>query len=80
MFDFLEKPSIDLSNIKDITVRAGQEIKIAIPIKGWPVPTTTWEHGDDAVEKGGRNRIEVIIFPLAKPICSIPENVLIAPM
>ncbi|ESO03551.1 hypothetical protein HELRODRAFT_191869 [Helobdella robusta] len=53
-----EKPSIDLSGIKDITVRAGQDIKIALPIKGWPVPTATWSLGDNVLDKGGRNKIE----------------------
>ena len=54
-----EKPSIDLSKVKDITVKAGQEIKIAIPIKGWPVPTATWLLGTDVIEKDGRAKIEV---------------------
>jgi len=56
------KPSIDLSHIKDIKVRAGEQIRIAVPIKGWPVPTTTWELGTTPLEKGGRNKIEVIIL------------------
>jgi len=52
------KPSIDMSQIKDIKVRAGQDIKIAVPIKGWPIPTTTWELGTTPLDKGGRNKIE----------------------
>jgi len=58
---FLEKPSIDLSRIKDITVRAGENIKIALPLKGWPVPTASWKHGDDDIYKDDRNNIEVYI-------------------
>jgi len=54
-----EKPSIDLSKIKDITVRAGENIKIALPIKGWPVPTASWQHGDQDIYKDDRNNIEV---------------------
>ena len=54
-----EKPSIDLSKIKDITVRAGENIKIALPIKGWPVPTASWQHGDKDIYKDDRNNIEV---------------------
>lgn len=55
---FAEKPTIDVRGIKDITVRAGQPIKISIPIKGWPVPTTNWELGDTPLEKGGRTQME----------------------
>jgi len=58
---FAEKPSIDLSKIKDITVRAGENIKIALPIKGWPVPTASWQHGDKDLYKDDRNNIEVYI-------------------
>jgi len=54
-----EKPSIDLSKVKDISVNAGQDIKIAIPIKGWPIPTAAWEVNGKPIEKGGRVRIEV---------------------
>lgn len=59
IFNVAEKPSIDLSKIKDITVKAGQEIKIALPIKGWPVPTATWQNGDKDIVKDDRTKIEV---------------------
>ena len=59
MFYFAEKPSIDVSRVKDITVRAGENIKIALPIKGWPVPTAGWQHGDKDLYKDDRNNIEV---------------------
>lgn len=54
-----EKPSIDLSKIKDITVKAGQEIRIPVPIKGWPIPKTVWENNGKPLDPGGRVRIEV---------------------
>ena len=54
-----EKPSIDLSKLKNITVRAGQEIKVPVPIKGWPVPTAVWEQNGKPLDKGGRVKIEV---------------------
>ena len=57
-FHFSEKPSIDASGIKDITVRAGEVIKISIPIKGWPLPTTSWELGDTPIIKDGRTQME----------------------
>ena len=56
---FTEKPTIDLSHIKEINVRAGQDIKIVVPIKGWPVPTASWDNGGNPIENGGRNKIEV---------------------
>lgn len=56
---FVEKPSIDISKIKDITVKAGEELRIPVPIKGWPLPTATWELNGKEIEKGGRVRIEV---------------------
>jgi len=40
-------------------VKAGQEIKISLPIKGWPVPTATWRNGDNDVVKDDRTKIEV---------------------
>lgn len=58
-FDIVEKPSIDLSKIKDITVHAGQDIKIALPLKGWPVPTAAWKVGDNDITKDDRTKIEV---------------------
>jgi len=48
-----------LSKVKDITVRAGENIKIALPLKGWPVPTASWQHGDKDIYKDDRNNIEV---------------------
>lgn len=40
-------------------MKAGQELKIPIPLKGWPVPTAVWELNGKEIEKGGRVRIEV---------------------
>ena len=54
--------------MKDITVKAGQEIKIAIPIKGWPIPTAVWKIGDKELEVGGRVKIEVRII-LKRTLC-----------
>jgi len=56
---YIVKPSIDLNKVKDITVRAGEDIKIALPLKGWPVPTANWQHGDRDLYEHDRNNIEV---------------------
>ncbi|XP_070200689.1 twitchin-like isoform X4 [Littorina saxatilis] len=43
-----EKPKLDMSRIKDITVKAGQEFQIPIPFTGVPKPTAKWElNGND---------------------------------
>jgi len=47
-----------VSHIKDITVRAGEQIKIAIPIKGWPKPTANWELAGVPLDKGGRTQMD----------------------
>ena len=54
-----EKPSIDLSKLKDVTVKAGQDIKVSVPIKGYPPPVATWEHNGKELEKSPRVKIEV---------------------
>ncbi len=56
-----EKPSLDLSGLKPITVKAGQTIKVEVPIKGYPPPTATWEKGTDAVTKDDRTKIEASV-------------------
>ncbi len=58
MFYLTEKPSLDLRGLKDITVKAGQEIKFAVPIKGYPPPVASWEQNGTPLEKGGRNIID----------------------
>lgn len=45
-----EKPTIDLSHIKPITVKAGNDLKIAVPITGHPPPTVSWEKDGKPVD------------------------------
>lgn len=44
------KPTLDLSGVKDVTVHAGQEIRVRIPFTGVPKPTARWFNGDDEIE------------------------------
>ena len=37
-----EKPSFDMSNVKDITVKSGQSFEIHVPYKAIPKPTAEW--------------------------------------
>ncbi|KAL8565325.1 hypothetical protein ACOMHN_029021 [Nucella lapillus] len=46
-----EMPKLDLSRVKDITVKAGQDFRVAIPFSGTPKPTAKWELNDKDVEK-----------------------------
>ncbi|XP_076471204.1 twitchin-like [Babylonia areolata] len=46
-----ERPKLDLSRVKDITVKAGQDFKIAIPFKGTPKPTAKWELNGNDLDK-----------------------------
>ncbi|RUS77262.1 hypothetical protein EGW08_014976, partial [Elysia chlorotica] len=46
-----EKPKLDLSGIKDINVKAGQEFTLKIPYSGTPKPTAKWElDGNDVAD------------------------------
>ena len=45
---------MDLSKVKDITVKAGQEFQINIPYKATPIPTAKWEVNENDVESSPR--------------------------
>ncbi|XP_047491377.1 twitchin-like isoform X5 [Penaeus chinensis] len=51
------KPRIDLSGIRDITVRAGEDFSIHVPYTGFPKPTSIWYHDDDEMNIEGDTRI-----------------------
>lgn len=44
------KPRIDLSGIRDITVRAGEDFSIHVPYTGFPKPTSTWTKDDEEIK------------------------------
>ena len=43
------KPSFDLSGVKDITVKAGQNFEIHIPYKATPRPTVEWINNEKEI-------------------------------
>lgn len=49
-----EKPKLDMSKVKDITVKAGQEFRIAVPFTGVPKPTAKWELNGNDIEVSPR--------------------------
>lgn len=44
------RPNLDLSGVRDITVHAGQDIRIRVPFTGVPQPRATWFNGDDEID------------------------------
>ena len=53
-----EKPSINLGDLKDRTVKAGKDLRVSVPVNGHPPPTATWEN-DGVVVSGPRVKVEV---------------------
>lgn len=44
-----DKPHIDLSGIRDITVKAGEDFSIHVPFTAFPKPTSTWYRDDQEI-------------------------------
>lgn len=43
-------PQIDRTNLKDVTVRAGQSFRFDVKVIGEPPPTTSWYRDDTKLE------------------------------
>ncbi|XP_041366543.1 twitchin-like isoform X3 [Gigantopelta aegis] len=54
-----EKPKLDMSRVKDITVKAGQEFQIVVPFTATPKPKATWNLGDNTVDDSPRTTVKV---------------------
>ena len=48
------KPHIDITGIRDIIVRAGQDFSIHVPFTGFPLPVATWTRDDMPIEDDSR--------------------------
>ncbi|XP_053200690.1 twitchin-like isoform X3 [Panonychus citri] len=46
-----DRPRIDASGVKDITVKAGQEFVIKVPYVGFPKPTAHWVNEDKPIDE-----------------------------
>ncbi|XP_071104533.1 twitchin-like isoform X3 [Haliotis cracherodii] len=55
-----EKPKMDMTGVRDITVKAGQEFQIKIPFVATPKPKSTWKLGDDEVEESARTTFKIL--------------------
>jgi len=55
------KPCLDLSGVRDITVKAGDDFSIHIPYVGFPLPTATWFNNDQTIsDTDSRVHMQVI--------------------
>lgn len=69
-----DKPCMDLSGIRDITVKAGEDFSIHVPYTAFPKPTSTWYWDDQEIVIDADHRIHqqleedycAIIFTNAK--------------
>lgn len=43
------KPCMDLSAVRDITVRAGEDFSVHVPFTAFPKPTATWYNNDSTL-------------------------------
>ena len=39
-----------MAGVKDVTVRAGQDIRIRVPYSGVPQPTVKWFNGENEID------------------------------
>lgn len=54
-----EAPSLDLTGLKNVTIKGGQDLKLKVPVKGHPPPTVEWYKDGKLVEKGPRTSLDV---------------------
>ena len=50
---------MNLSNVKDINVKAGQNFQIQVPYTGFPKPTAVWMNGTKEIEDDLRVHLKV---------------------
>lgn len=53
--DRFSPPKIDRTNIKDVTIKAGQNIRYDIKVSGAPAPTNSWFHNKARIEDDNYN-------------------------
>lgn len=58
MFNISVAPQINLGDMKDIKVKAGQPFSLDIPIKGEPTPTVKWTRDGKEVMPSDRVNLE----------------------
>ncbi len=53
----LVPPTIDVSGLKDITCKAGENFKIGTKFNGFPAPSAKWFKGEDKLSPNDRLKI-----------------------
>ncbi len=54
-------PSLDIDRrMREINVRAGAVLRIAVHYEGWPKPEFSWKRDDEAIEAKGRISIDAL--------------------
>ncbi|XP_052706840.1 twitchin-like isoform X1 [Crassostrea angulata] len=53
------RPNLNMSNVKDINVKAGQNFQIQVPFSGFPKPTAVWMNGVKEIEDDTRVHLKV---------------------
>lgn len=56
------KPLINREKLKTVKVRAGQNVKFDVDVKGEPAPTITWFFADKALESGAVYRLDNVDY------------------
>lgn len=55
------KPTLDMSDVRDVRVHAGQEIRVVVPFTGVPKPTAKWFNGEVEIDHPRANCIVSIL-------------------
>jgi len=50
----LEKPTFDITHLKDITVKSGQNYEIHSPYRAYPLPRAEWTVDDKEINIDGQ--------------------------
>ena len=56
-----EKPSFEITHVKDITVKSGQNYEIHVPFKAHPLPSAEWNIDDKDI-KMDNDRIQIQVI------------------
>lgn len=56
-----EKPKMDVTGIRDITIKVGQEFQLRVPFYAVPKPTAVWTRDGNEVEESVRTTQKVAI-------------------